>query len=94
MQMFFLFLFLSFCAYSLLLSTGRNTKEKKKKIKDKKKNKEQAKKIQARGFEPLPLTRMAPKATALTTRPNLRRLLMQKQKKVLETRVELVTSCV
>jgi hypothetical protein len=28
--------------------------------------------VQARGFEPLPLTRMAPKATALTTRPNLR----------------------
>ena len=39
------------------------------------------KKLQARGFEPLPLTRMAPKATALTTRPNLRPCIIQTQKK-------------
>jgi hypothetical protein len=37
--------------------------------------------MQARGFEPLPLTRMAPKATALTTRPNLRPHKSKTQKK-------------
>ena len=30
------------------------------------------KKIQATGFEPVPLSRLAPKASALTTRPSLR----------------------
>jgi hypothetical protein len=31
--------------------------------------------LQAMGFEPMPLSRLAPKASALTTRPNLQLLL-------------------
>ena len=76
-----------------LLLPSSALKEKKKK---KKKKERKAKKgiLQARGFEPLPLTRMAPKATALTTRPNLHPSNLTGEKKVLETRIELVTSCV
>jgi hypothetical protein len=32
-----------------------------------------SKKLQAMGFEPMPLSRLAPKASALTTRPNLQK---------------------
>ena len=42
--------------------------------------------MQARGFEPLPLTRMAPKATALTTRPNLRPRVYVRSKKKYSSR--------